>query len=90
MMRSPKIDATADKDGVTFETDGDVTIRVFTGGSFDKSDVSQAKWTLPGFTVSVDGSAPGFSKSKPAECEGCVDVTYQGVKKVRLGMVVEQ
>jgi hypothetical protein len=86
MTRSPKIDALADMGGVTITTDGDVTIRVFTGKS--EGQVSQSNWTLPGLRVMVKGDATGFSKNNPADCTGCVDATYRGVKTMRLEISV--
>jgi hypothetical protein len=85
VTRSPNIDAVADRTGITLATDGDITLRIYTAKQ--PSDLTQAKWTLPGLTADIETDAHGFS-AKPAEhapdCDSCTDLTYTGVKNLRL------
>lgn len=84
LTRSPNIDAVADRGGITVATDGDVTFRIFAGAGI--AGVTEKAWTLPGLSVAVQTDAKSFSTSKPADCEGCVDVTYTGLHSLRLNM----
>ena len=51
IIRSPNIDAVADRGGITIAADGDVTFRVFAGSEI--SGVTRDTWTQPGFGVAV-------------------------------------
>jgi hypothetical protein len=51
LTRCPKINAVADKDGITIETDGDVDF-VVQPGTGAQPQLTAGKWTLPGMTVS--------------------------------------
>lgn len=85
LTHSSNIDAVADRSGITIATDGDVTFRIFTGS--ESSSILRDTWTLPGFDVSVRTDAKSFSMVRPANCNGCVDVTYRGLRSIRLNWI---
>jgi hypothetical protein len=84
LTKSPNIDAVADRKGVTIATDGDVSFRIFAGDA--KPLLTQSEWTLPGFSASIQTDAHGFSTTRPADCDGCIEVTYTATRSLRLNL----
>ena len=84
LTRAPDLNATADHDGITIETKGDVTFRIVANG-IAASSISAKQWNLPGMAIGVESDG-GFS-SHPggtAETPHAIDVTYSGVSRIRL------
>lgn len=84
VTESPDIDAIADSGGVTIATDGGVSFRIFAG--HDAPTISLGTWTLPGLDVSIETDAKNFSTTRPTDCDGCVQLTYEGVQSMRLNL----
>ncbi len=84
LTRAPNLNATADHDGITIETKGDVTFRIVANGIV-ASSISAKQWDLPGISITVQSDG-GFSSSPADNSEGltAVDVTYNGVSRIRL------
>ena len=80
MTRAPKLNATADKDGVTIETDGDVVFQVEAQG-LEVGKVTAKLWTLPGMSITVETDAE-FSSS--AQGASGILLTYRNAKRLRL------
>jgi hypothetical protein len=84
LTRSPNIDAVADRGGVTIATDGDVSFRIYSGQGTPV--FTKAAWTLPGFDVAIETDGKDFSMVPSRDCDGCVDITYTGVRSLRLNL----
>ena len=85
LTRAPNLNATADHDGITIETKGDdVTFRIVFNGIV-ASSISAKQWDLPGISIRVQSDG-GFSSSPAdnSEDQHFVDVTYNGVSRIRL------
>jgi hypothetical protein len=87
VTRSPMIDAEADRAGLSLQTDGDITIRIYAG----KPGVTPGakEWKLPGLSISIQTDGRDFSASKAADCEGCEDVSYKAVHTFRMAIKPE-
>jgi hypothetical protein len=84
LTRAPNLNATADHDGITIETKGDVTFRIVANGIV-ASSISAKQWNLPGMPIAVESD--GAFSSHPANIPGApnaVDVTYSGVSRISL------
>ena len=84
LTRAPNLNATADHDGITIETKGDVTFRIVANGIV-ASSISAKQWNLPGMPIAVESD--GTFSSHPAgtpEAPNAVDVTYSGVSRIIL------
>jgi hypothetical protein len=82
VTRSPKIDAEADRTGLSLKTSGNVTLRVYAGKQSDGLDTTV--WKLPGLTLAVQTDAQGYSAAPASDCEACHDITYKDVHTLRL------
>jgi hypothetical protein len=82
VTRSPMIDAEADREGVSIQTDGDVTFRVYAG----KQDgaIAEKSWKLPGMTIAIKTDGQEFSVAKGLDCTDCEDVTYKAIHSLRM------
>jgi hypothetical protein len=87
LTRSPMIDANADREGISIQTDGDLTLRIYAGRQHGV--LVDNRWKLPGLTVEVDTDGRNFSAAKSMDCDGCDDVSYKGVHKLRLTITPE-
>lgn len=85
VTRSPMIDASADTDGLTLKTDGDVTLRVYAGAPVPTLDAKN--WRLPGMSITIETDGRAFTSTRPRDCEDCLDVTYTGVHTLRMKMM---
>jgi hypothetical protein len=85
VTRSKMIDAEADRAGLSLQTDGDVTLRVYAGKI--NASIENNIWKLPGLTIAVKTDGQGFSIVKAADCDDCEDVTYKAVHLLRLEIV---
>jgi hypothetical protein len=92
VVQSPMIDATADKDGLTISTTGNIRIRIHAKG-LDAAKVSQKSWDLPGLTIVATSDPHGtFSVEKADEnlneyfkvTDNMIDLDYPGITKMRL------
>jgi hypothetical protein len=84
LTRAPNLNATADRDGITIETKGDVTFRIVANGVVASSTTAK-QWNLPGMPIAVESD--GAFSSHPAnspDAPNAVDVTYSGVSRIRL------
>jgi hypothetical protein len=84
LTRAPNLNATADRDGITIETKGDVTFRITANGIAAPS-ITANQWNLPGMPIAVQSD--GAFSSHPtdsSEAPNAVDVTYSGVSRIRL------
>jgi hypothetical protein len=84
LTRAPNLNATADHDGITIETKGDVTFRIVANGIV-ASSITAKQWNLPGMPIAVesDGAFSSHPTATPEE-PNAVDVTYSGVSRIRL------
>lgn len=82
VTRSPMIDAEVDRAGVSIQTDGDVTFRVYTGKR--NGAIQENSWTLPGITIAIKTDGQEFSVAKGTDCDDCEDVTYKAVHSLRM------
>ena len=83
------IDATADKDGLTISTTGNIRIRIHAKG-LDAAKVSQKSWDLPGLTIVATSDPHGtFSVEKADEnlneyfkvTDNMIDLDYPGSRR---------
>jgi hypothetical protein len=84
LTRAPNLNATADRDGITIETKGDVTFRIAADGIVTTS-ITAKQWNLPGMSIALESD--GAFSSHPAdspEAQNAVDVTYSGGSRIRL------
>jgi hypothetical protein len=84
LTQAPNLNATADRDGITIETKGDVTFRIAASGIAVPS-ITANQWNLPGMPIAVQSD--GAFSSHPtdsSEAPNAVDVTYSGVSRIRL------
>jgi hypothetical protein len=84
LTRAPNLNVTADHDGITIETKGDVTFRIVANGIV-ASAISAKQWNLPGMPIAVESD--GAFSSRLANIPGppnAVDVTYSGVSRISL------
>ena len=84
LTHAPNLNATADRDGITIETKGDVTFRIAASGIAVPS-ITAKQWNLPGMPIAVQSD--GAFSSHPAgssEAPNAVDITYSGVSRIRL------
>ena len=84
LTHSPTIDAVADRNGVTIATEGDVSFRIFVGEGGPA--ITETTWTLPALNAFIQTDAKSFSTIRPVDCDGCVDVTYIGLRSLRLNL----
>jgi hypothetical protein len=78
------LNATADRDGITIQTKGDVTFRIAANGVVATS-ITAKQWNLPGMLIAVE--ADGTFSSHPAnspDAPNALDVTYSGGSRIRL------
>jgi hypothetical protein len=89
LTHSPKLDATADKQGITIDTSGDVSFRVYAEGT-NASQLSGKLWSLPGLHVDVTTDAM-FSSEPENDLQSptAFDVTYHAAKRIRLQIQVQ-
>jgi hypothetical protein len=83
LTRAPNLNATADRDGITIETKGDVTFRIAANGIV--ATITAKQWNLPGMPITIESD--GAFSSHPAEgseAPNAVEVTYSGVSRIRL------
>jgi hypothetical protein len=84
LTRAPNLNATADRDGITIETKGDVTFRI-AANDITASSITAKQWNLPGMSIAVESD--GAFLSHPAgssEAPNAVDLTYSVVSRIRL------
>jgi hypothetical protein len=87
LTHAPSLNATADRDGITIETKGDVTFRIAASGIAAPS-ITAKQWNLPGMPIAVQSD--GAFSSHPtdsSEAPNAVDVTYTGVGRIRLQLL---
>lgn len=77
LTESPRINAVADKDGITVETAGDLIFDIEAEG---RQTISATAWTLPGMAVEVETDGSFSQKSKGAHAT----LTYRGVHHMKL------
>jgi hypothetical protein len=86
------IDATADKNGLTISTTGNIRMRIHAKG-LDSTKVSQTSWDLPGLKIAVTSDPHGpFSIEKADEnlneyfkvTDNMIDLVYPGITNMRL------
>lgn len=82
VTRSPRIDAEADRSGLSLQTDGDITLRVYAGKQH--ALIEGTMWKLPGLMITVETDGKGFSVVKGPDCDDCEDVTYKAVHSLRM------
>jgi hypothetical protein len=84
LTRAPNLNATADRDGITIETKGDVTFRIAANGVV-ASSITAKRWNLPGMPIAVESDgAFSFHPANSPDAPNAVDVTYSGVSRIRL------
>ena len=84
LTRAPNLNATADRNGITIETKGDVSFRIAANGVAPPS-VTANQWNLPGMSIAVQSD--GAFSSHPtdsSEALNAIDVTYTGVSRIPL------
>ena len=84
LTRAPNLNATADRDGITIETKGDVSFRIAANGVAPPS-ITASQWNLPGMSIAVQSD--GAFSSHPtdsSEPPNAINVTYTGVSRIRL------
>lgn len=84
LVKSPGIDAVAGPHGVSIQTTGDVSFRIFAGTANEVP--TRLAWRLPALTVTIDTDAAGFTTQPSTACKGCVDLTYKSVHTLRLNI----
>jgi hypothetical protein len=84
VTRSPAIDAIANESGLLLKTSGDVTLRIYVGQN--PPALEAKKWSLPGMSIAIETDGQNLSTTQPADCDGCVDVTYKRVHTLRMRM----
>ena len=84
LTRSPKLNATADRGGVTIETRGDVSF-VMQAGIIASAEVTGTEWKLPGMSVGVqsDGTFSWYPSASANAPEG-VTILFKGARYIRL------
>jgi hypothetical protein len=82
LTRSPIIDAEADRSGISIQTGGDITLRIYTGKL--SPSLEEKIWKLPGLTIAIHSDSQGFSVAKGTDCTDCEDVTLKSVHKLRM------
>jgi hypothetical protein len=82
VMRSPMIDAEADREGINIQTDGDLTFRVYAGAQ--NGVIGEKSWKLPGMIIAIKTDSQEFSFVKATGCAGCVDVTYKSIHSLHM------
>ena len=81
---APNLNAFADRDGITIETDGDVSFRL-NAAAFQPGAVTAGQWTLPGMTVDIETDAAFSSDGSPADQSPIgITVTYRRARRIRL------
>jgi hypothetical protein len=84
LTRAPNLNATADRNGITIETKGDVTFRI-AASDIVSSSITAKAWNLPGMSIVVDSDGAFSShRTDSPESPNAVDVTYSGVSRIRL------
>jgi hypothetical protein len=84
LTHAPNLNATADRDGITIETKGDVTFRIAASGIV-ASSITAKQWNLPGMPIAVQSDGRFSSHtSDSSETPNAVDVTYSGVSRIHL------
>ncbi len=84
LTHAPMLDAVADQNGVSIETNGDVTFRVFAGK--EKAKLDEKNWILPALDIAIQSDGSGFTVSTPLDCADCQDVVLKGVHSLRMTM----
>ena len=79
LVEAPAIDATADKDGITISTTGNVRIRIHAKG-LAREKVAAASWELPGLKVAVTSDNKNFTEDKTGDD---VYLVYSGIRSMR-------
>ena len=80
LVQSPVVDATADRDGLSIVTQGDVRFRLHAEG-MDVTKIVGGSWHLPGLQVGVTTDAKGVKIERTADG---VDLVYAGMTHMRL------
>jgi hypothetical protein len=79
LVEAPAIDATADKNGITISTTGNVRIRIHAKG-LAQEKVAAAGWELPGLKVAVTSDNKNFTEEKTGDD---VYLVYSGISTMR-------
>jgi hypothetical protein len=82
VTRSPMINAEADRTGISLQTHGDVTLRIY--ANQQNSTLDETSWKLPGLTVAIQTDGHKASVIKAADCNNCEDITYSAVHAFRM------
>ena len=80
LVECPKVDATADKHGLTISTTGTVRLRIH-ARNMDQAKMSATEWDLPGLHVVVATDATNFTVEK---ANNGLDLTYAGITGMKL------
>jgi hypothetical protein len=82
VTRSPTIDAEADREGISIQTDGDLTFRIYAGKQ--NGSIGEKSWKVAGLTIAIKTDGQEFSVAKGADCADCADVTYKAMHSLRM------
>lgn len=80
LVQCPVVDATADKQGLTISTTGNVRWRIHAKG-MDPAKITANGWELPGVKIAVSSDSKNFAVEK---AQDAVDVVYTGITGMRL------
>jgi len=80
LTRSPMIDATADKEGITISAKGDVSFRISVPGAATGA-AKASEWNLPGLVIHVEADSKMFKAEQHGQF---LDVSYTGISKMTL------
>jgi hypothetical protein len=78
LIESPKIDATADRNGVTIDAAGDVAFRIFAPGT-KPANITGKLWDLPGLHVLIEAD-----QKDVAFDDSTLEISYKGVSHIRM------
>ena len=80
LVECPKVDATADKHGLTISTTGTVRLHIH-ARNMDQAKMSATEWDLPGLHVVVATDATNFTVEKANDG---FDLAYAGITGMKL------
>ena len=80
LVQCPVVDATADKQGLTISTTGNVRWRIH-AKDMDQVRITANSWELPGLKIAVTSDSKNFVLEKSKDD---VDVVYTGITGMRL------
>jgi hypothetical protein len=80
LVQCPVVDATADKQGLTISTTGDVRWRIHAKG-MDQAKITANSWELPGLKIVISSDSKNFKMENAKED---VDIMYTGITGMRL------